>query len=65
VLQARRTAEPPLLRVLDEELRAWIAKSSHSSRGPDVELRATVDALVPTLEAASRRSIDFVLRRAA
>jgi HEAT repeat protein len=65
VLQARRTAEPPLLRVLDEELRAWIAKSSRISRGPDAGLRAIVGPLLNTLDEAPRRSIEFVLRTAA
>ena len=35
----------------------------HEHRG--VALRATVDALLPTMDEASRRSIDFVLRTAA
>jgi hypothetical protein len=65
VMEGRRTAPPPLLRVLDQELREWIAKSSHISRGPDAGLRPTVEALLPTLDEASRRSIEFVLRTAA
>jgi HEAT repeat protein len=65
VMEGRRTAAPPLLRVLDDELREWIAKSSHISHGPDAGLRATLDALAPTVDEASRRSMQFVLRTAA
>ncbi len=64
VLQARGTADPPLLRALDEELRIWIAKSSHISRSPDVALRSTVDALLPTADEAAQRAISFVFRTA-
>lgn len=62
VLQARRTAPPPLRDVLDEELRMWTAKSSHIARGPDECRRETIVALLPDLDPAARRTIDFVLR---
>jgi hypothetical protein len=64
-MEARRTAASPLLRVLDGELGAWIAKSSRIARGPENALRVTVEALLRTVDEASRRSTELVLQTAA
>jgi hypothetical protein len=64
VMQTRRTAQPPLLDVLDQELRAWIAASATVSRGPLEEHRRLVEQMLPELDESRRRSIEFVLRTA-
>jgi hypothetical protein len=62
VMEARPGADLSLLHALDQELRVWINTSGHVSRGPDAGLRSRLHALLPTLDSAYRREIDFVLR---
>jgi hypothetical protein len=63
VLDARATARGDgTRRQLDQELRAWIARSGTLGRAPDAGLRRQIERRLDTLDAEQRRQIEFVLR---
>jgi hypothetical protein len=63
LLEVRNAArDEELRRRLDIEVDSWVASSRRIARPPDPDVRARVERLLPTLDAARQREIAFVLR---
>lgn len=62
ILRSREAAGAPFAKRLNQELDAWIRRSTYLARGPTPEQRDAILVRLAQLEAPRRDAIEFVLR---